>query len=146
MRMYNDPHHEANKMKRKRLAGIAVILAAAGLIIWRASRTNAPNSHDSAQHQSAHRPTVVLFADLREADEIPGCGEIIKAVRDAASRGIVTRELDANHDAAKAREYKVLVAPSLLIFDNTGKEIGRFEGESHDTIATATQAINGLHK
>ena len=129
----------------KRLAGIAVLLAAAGLILWRTTRTAASNPHDSAQRQASLRPTVVLFADLREADEIPGCGEIIKAVRDAATRGIPTRELDTNHDAKKASEYKLLVAPSVVILDTTGREIGRFEGESRDTIASLTQAINRLH-
>ena len=128
----------------KRLAGIAVLLAAAGLILWRSTRAPASSPHDSVQNRSARRARVVLFADMREADEIPGCGEIIKAVRDAASRGIATRELDANRDAAKAREYKLFVAPSVLIFDATGQEIGRFQGESKDTIATLTRAINGV--
>lgn len=129
----------------KRIAGIIVLLAAAGLILWRITRMPASNSHDSIQRQAARRSTVVLFADLREADEIPGCGEIIKAVRAAATRGIPTRELDANHDATKASEYKLLVAPSVVILDANGEEIGRFEGESRETIASLTRAIGSLH-
>ena len=132
-------------MIAKRIAGIIVLLAAAGLIFWRTTRTPASNPHGSVQRQAARRPTLVLFADLSEADEIPGCGEIIKAVRDAATRGIPIRELDANHDAKKASEYKLLVAPSVLILDTAGKEIGRFEGESRDTITSLTRAINILH-
>ncbi len=128
----------------KRLAGVAVLLAAAGLILWRSTRAPASSPRDSVQHPSTRPARVVLFADLREADEIPGCGEIIKAVREAATRGVATRELDANRDAAKARDYKLLVAPSVLIFDTAGREVGRFEGESKDTIAGATRAINGL--
>ena len=131
-------------MITKRLAGIVVLLAAAGLILWRTSKTTGPSPQDSIQRQPARQGTVVLFADLREADEIPGCGEIIKAVRDAAARGIRTRELDAHRDAEQAHGYKLLVAPSVLILDSAGKEIGRFEGESGDTIATATKAINAL--
>ena len=132
-------------MIMKRLAGIIILVAAAGLILWRSTRSPASIPDDSVKRQAASRSTVVLFADLREASEIPGCGEIIKAVRDAATRGILTRELDANHDAKKASGYKLLVAPSVVILDATGKEIGRFEGESRDTIASLAQAINSLH-
>lgn len=130
-------------MIRKRLAGIAVLLAAAGLIVWRTTRAPiAPPQHFSQQPGRPAR--VVLFADLQEADEIPGCGQIIKAVRDAARRGIATRELDARHDAETARGYKLLVAPSVIIFDTTGKESRRFEGESADTIAAITRAVEGV--
>lgn len=80
-------------------------------------------------------PAVVLVADLREAGEPnDGCALIIRAVREASKRGVHTAELPPDSRSDLLRRYHVLTAPTVLIFDKTGKEISRFEGEDSATV------------
>ena len=78
--------------------------------------------------------TVVLVADLGEADEKCGCGEIIQAVRAAAKRGVNTKEIDTRTSKDDAKKYRVLVVPSVVFLDASGNELRRYEGESGDGI------------
>ena len=83
-------------------------------------------------------PAVILVADLHEAnDPNDGCAKIIRAVRQAAKRGVNVAELLPDSNPGLLRRYRVLTVPTVLILDDKGKEFGRFEGED----ATTVQAV-----
>ncbi len=80
-------------------------------------------------------PAVVLIADLREANETKdNCALIIRAVREAARRGVSTAEISPASSSDLIRRYHVLTVPTVLLLDPSGKEIGRFEGEDAKTV------------
>lgn len=89
------------------------------------------------------RGSVVLIADLREADEACPCGEIIRAVRAARVRGVAVREVPPT-DTAVAKQYGVTVAPTVLVLDSAGKVVERHEGESTDTVAAIKASLERL--
>lgn len=89
------------------------------------------------------RGSVVLIADLREADEACPCGEIIRAVRAAKARGVAVREVPPS-DSAVAKQYGVTVAPTVLVLDSAGKVVERHEGESTDTVAAIKASLERL--
>lgn len=95
-------------------------------------------------------PAVVLVADLREAHGTDdGCAAIIRAVRQASTRGVKVVELPPDSNPDLLRRYRVLTAPTVLLLDNTGKEIGRFEGEDAATvkaIQTWLAALSGARQ
>ena len=79
---------------------------------------------------------VLLFANLSEADEPCACGDVIRAVRAAAARGVKAREVDTRNKDEKAKvsqQYRIMVSPAVLFLDDGGKEVTRFEGESKET-------------
>lgn len=116
--------------KLRVVAAFLVVAAAAAVVAWReVARPNAPDSTAASA-----KPRVVLFADLSEEDEEAGCGAIIRAVREAATRGVVTKEIDARAPGDGAKKYRLLVAPAIIIFDTDGREQRRFEGETPDTV------------
>ena len=104
--------------------GVAVIAAAAVAIIAykTLSTSEQPTSTTGALR-------VLLFANLGEADDDCPCGDIIRAVRGAASKGVATRE----NDDAFGRQHKVTVEPTVIVLDTSGREQLRFEGESRAT-------------
>lgn len=106
--------------------GVALIAAAAVAMI--AYKTIGA-SDQAAPTASAGAPRVLLFANLAEADDACPCGDIIRAVRGVAAKGIPTRE----NDDALGREHKVTVEPTVIILDPSGREQARFEGESRAT-------------
>lgn len=75
-------------------------------------------------------PRVLLWADLREAEDACVCGEIIRTVRAAANRGVVTRE----NDDALGKEHRVTVEPTVIVLDAQGREEARYEGEESSTL------------
>ena len=122
--------------------GIAVITAAAVAII--AYKTvGSPDRTPSGSGGGTLR--VLLFANLGEADDACPCGEIIRAVRGASSKGIATRE----NDDGLGHEYKVTVEPTVIILDASGHEQARFEGESRSTkdklVAALSKIAEGNH-
>lgn len=118
-------------MKRNATYMAAVVLMAAVLIAVkpRFKSPEAPASQVNAE------PTVILVADLREANE-PGdkCAEIIRLVRDAAKSGIRVSELMPGSASPMLKQYHVPVAPTVLILGKHGREIERFEGEDASTV------------
>jgi hypothetical protein len=117
---------------RIRWIGVAlVLLAVAGVLVvkQRAHRLL------QAPVRDLERPSVLLVADLREADE-PGdrCAEIIHAVREANKRGVRVQELMPDSSSDLLRHYRVLTAPTVLVLSEDGRELGRFEGESQETV------------
>lgn len=93
---------------------------------------------------SALTPSVVLVADLREAGSECGCGQIIKAVRDAAARGVRTREIDPAKEPDAARPYGILVSPAVGILDSEGKLAQQYVGEDAETLAELKAALAKL--
>lgn len=78
--------------------------------------------------------SVVIVANMAEADEECGCGEIIRAVRATAQKGVATKEIDTRTNKDEAKKYRALVVPTVLVLDPSGAELRRWEGESSDTI------------
>lgn len=118
-------------MKRNVIFMAAVVLMAAVLIALkpRFKRGEVPASQVNTD------PTVILVADLREANE-PGdnCAEIIRLVRDAEKSGIRVSELMPSSASTMLRQYRVTIAPTVLILGKDGREIKRFEGEDGSTV------------
>lgn len=56
---------------------------------------------------------VILVADPREAESKCGCGEIIKAVRAARSKGVPVQELPPNSESELLKRYRILTAPGF---------------------------------
>lgn len=106
--------------------GIALVAAAVAVIII----VKAIGAPGTTAPPSSGAPRVLLFADLGEAEDSCGCGEIIRAVRSAQKRGIPTRE----NDEELSKKHRVTTEPTVLIVDTDGREQFRFEGESKDTI------------
>lgn len=127
-------------VKHKRLVGYGVLAAAVALAAWRIVDQRAGERAVPAA-ETAKGTSVVLFADLREADEVPGCGELIQAVRAARSRGIPTIELDSSRQAPS--RFNLRVAPTVVVLDS-GKEIHRFEGEEKAVIAEVRSTLESL--
>ena len=95
-------------------------------------------------------PSVILVADPSEAnDSDDGCAVMFRAVRQAAKRGVVVAELAPNSDSNLLRQFHVLTVPTVLVLDNTGKEINRFEGEDAATVKavqTRLAALSGANQ
>ena len=121
--------------------GIGVVaLAAVGLVALKAWA-----AEPKAAATIAKRGSVVLVADLREADDECPCGEIIRLVRAAKARGVTVREV-APSDTAVTKQYEVTLAPTVLVLDGSGKVVERQEGESSDTVAAIKAALDRLAK
>ena len=126
-------------MKRSTLYMLLILALAAGLIVVK--KRIAPAS---AEKQPS-TPAVVLVADLREADSPNDtCGRIIQAVREARSRGISVTELMPDSDSVLLRNHRIVVAPTVLVLDQDGRELNRFEGESVATLEAVQTRLNQL--
>lgn len=127
------------QMKRNTVYVMVIFAMAAALVVVR--QRTAPK--DAKQEIAA--PSVVLVADLREADSPHDtCAEIIRAVREARSRGIRVAELMPNSDSALLKSHPIVVAPTVLILDKNGRELSRFEGESVSTLNAIRTRLNQI--
>ncbi len=126
-------------MNAKILGAIVVALVAATIIGAKATRQRPGQAADGARAAS---PSVVLVADLREADSQCGCGEIIRRVREAKARGVDVQELGPT-DPAAAR-LGVTVAPTVLVLGADGRVVARREGESRDVLAAISADLSRL--
>ena len=120
----------------RRIGLAAVALAVVSLIAYKALTAE-------AAARASKAASVLLVADPREAGSDCPCGEIIKVVRDAKARGVRVREV-APGDSAVTRQYKVMLAPTVLVFNADGSEMARYEGESDDTLAAIKAALGRL--
>ena len=59
---------------------------------------------------------------------------MFRAVRQAAKRGIVVAEVAPHSNSDLLHRYHVLTVPTVLLLDETGKEITRFKGEDAATV------------
>lgn len=119
--------------------GLVAVLVACTLLLK--SRTR----HNVSYTTANGTPAVVLVADLREANDTDdGCATIIRAVRQASKRGVNVAELSSDSNSDLLRRYRVLTVPTVLLLDQTGKEIGRFEGEDTTTVKAVQARLAAL--
>lgn len=125
---------------------LAVVLTAATLVAYKQlHRTPAAGENpEEARAGDARGPSVLLFADPREADSEDACAEIFRLVRRAGAQGVRTRELRADKSPEDTRKYRVTVEPTVLILDRDGHEIARHEGESAETIRAIRASLERL--
>lgn len=90
-------------------------------------------------------PTVLLVADLSEADSADACAEIIHSVRAARERGVQVQELSPNSKSEMLHRYRVLTIPTVLILDKSGQVVLRFEGEDRQTVTAVRTQLAQLH-
>ena len=126
--------------KLRVVAPLGVLALAAGIVAWR----EAERPRSAAASGTATKPQVVLFVDLGEEDEEKGCGAIIHAVRAAAKRGVVTEEVDSREPGERAKKYRLLIAPAVVVFDSEGRELRRFEGEAPDTVKAIRTELESI--
>jgi hypothetical protein len=137
-------------MLAQRIALAVVVLAVAGTIAVKVgSLAGAPPAAPAAGGLTAAvppaRPSVVLVADMREADTECGCGQIIRRVRAAKAHGVVVKEV-APDDAEAGRRYGVTVVPTVVFLDPKGQVISRREGESSETMAAVAADLVRLEE
>lgn len=138
-------------MRSKWIGISAVVAVAAGIIIYR--RTSTPDvghvapaaaAATAAAPSTAAIGSVILVANLAEADEPCVCGKIIRSARAVGAKGIPVKEIDPEASPQLASSYKVLVSPAVLLLDGSGREVRRFEGESKDTLAALQTELERL--
>jgi len=122
-----------------RWIGIAVIVVAAAAVLVYKS-VSRPDPTPGPPAPAGRAPRVLLFADLREAGDQCACGEMIRAVRETAARGVSTRE----NDDGLGRAHHVTVEPTVVILDPDGHEQARFEGEAGATVDSLRAALGRL--
>ncbi|HEX4824306.1 MAG TPA: hypothetical protein VFV19_08315 [Candidatus Polarisedimenticolaceae bacterium] len=120
------------------VAGVGAL--ALGLIAYKGTRAPLPNPGSSSTSTAA--PVVVLIADPAEAEESCGCGEIIRAVRAAAAKGVSTREVAPGADLGLEKRYGVKVSPTVLFIGTDGTVRARHEGEDADTVDAIHQDLD----
>ena len=126
-------------MKKNTVYVLIVLALASGLVIFK--QRVAP----TGANQLVVAPAVVLVADLREADSPNDtCARIIQAVREARRRGVRVTELMPDSDSALLKKHPVVVAPTVLVLDNDGRELNRFEGESVATLGAIQAKLSQL--
>ena len=103
-----------------------------------ASPAEAPNAAPAAAPSTAPaavRASVLLFADLREADEEKDrCGIIIRAVRATRQHGVNVAEYDSGASPDVRKQHRVVVEPTVIVLDASGREVARHEGEDDTTM------------
>jgi sugar/nucleoside kinase (ribokinase family) len=128
-------------MKLKLTGALAVLVLAGGIVAWREAHRNRATEPEPSP---AGATRVVLFVDLSEVGEEEGCGAIIRAVRDARKRGVATEEVDTRDPGDRAKRYRLLVAPAVVVLDGSGRELKRLEGESSDTVRAIRAELDRL--
>lgn len=124
------------------LAVGGVLLAKSGVLS--ASAGSSPPVAVAASPVAAAQ-TILLFADPREADESCGCGQIIRAARDAGHRpGVALTEYDARTSASEQAQRHVTALPAVIVLGADGAERARFEGEAEDTVTRLQAALAAL--
>ena len=65
-------------------------------------------------------------------------------MREASKRGVHVAELPPDSNSDLLRRYQVLTVPTVLLLDESGKEIGRFEGEDSTTVKAVQTRLSAL--
>lgn len=133
-------------MKSKLIGISAVVAIAVAVVVYKRTSSQdvgrAPSTASAANASATS--SVVLVANLAEADDPCVCGKIIRSVRAVGSKGIPVKEIDPEASPELASTYKVLVSPAVLVLDESGREVRRFEGESKDTLAAIQTELDRL--
>lgn len=138
---------ERRFLKAKWIGISAVVLGAVGIVGYRSTiesiAAKAPSSPPPMASAAAGR-SIVLVADLGEADAPCVCGKIIRSVRSAGAKGIPVKEIDPEKSPELASSYRARMSPTVILLDGNGKEVRRFEGESNDTLASLESELSRL--
>jgi hypothetical protein len=122
-------------MTGKWIGLLAIAVVATGIVVYKAALTGSSSFDVSiAGTPDGRSPSVLLIADPRQAEEACGCAEIFRLVQAAGSRGLLVREISPEANRAAVRKYRVVVSPTVLILDESGAEVARYEGEDGRTI------------
>ena len=90
-------------------------------------------------------PRVLLVADLSEADEEgDACAQIIQAVRIVRKRGVSVQEFNPDSKSPLIARYRVLTIPTVLILDEKGEVVSRYEGEDRQTLTALHSSLEQL--
>jgi len=117
-------------MKLKYIGLTVVVLITASIIGYKTMLSTKAQAADKST-----TPRVLLAANLGEVNEAgDSCALIIHLVRAAHERGIDVQEVDSRSKSPLISQYHVLIIPTVLIFDASGKEVSRLEGEGEDMI------------
>lgn len=124
-----------------RWPGVALVLVLVSGVLLLKNRTR----HDVPAAAPKEIPSVILVADPSEAnDSDDGCAVMFRAVRQAAKRGVAVAELAPNSNSDLLRQLHIVTVPTLLVLDNAGKEISRFEGEDVATVRAVQTRLAAL--
>ncbi len=135
---------EAVIMRRAIVMALFCTVAALGC----RTRSGDPATQEAAT-ENAKPTNVVMAINLGEEDEEGGCGDVIHAVRAAAKTGVRTREVDTRNRAemdAASKKYRIVVQPTVILFDDADKEVRRYEGESKETITALKTDLDLMAK
>jgi hypothetical protein len=114
---------------------LAIALVATAIVVYKAAVSGSSSFDVSiAGPPDGRSPLVLLIADPRQAEQACGCAEILQLVRAVGSRGLPVREIAPEANEAAVRKYRVVVSPTVLILDESGSEVARYEGEDRRTI------------
>ena len=133
-------------MKTRWLPVFAVALIAGTLITYKQlQRDSRPESNrGKAPVANVSGPSILLFADPREADGTDPCAEIFRLVRRAGARGLRVREFASGAASEATRQYHVTVEPTVLVLDASGRVVARHEGESPEVIRALQSSLERL--
>lgn len=127
-------------MPRGTLLTLLVLGGGVALATWRIHHRQRP----VVQAPKAGQTTLILFADLREADSSCGCGEVIRMVREAARKGVSIHELEPRSADALVQRHRLTSSPTVLLLGPDGREQARFTGEGADTLQGLRARLQGL--
>lgn len=136
-------------MNPKTIGVAAVALLAVGVVAYRTTSRDialADPAPPGVQAGTTAATSLVLVADPDEAESSCLCGQIIRSVRDVRNKGVLVREVDPEKTPDVAKNYKALVNPTVLVLDETGKEVRRFEGEDKATFAAIRSELDRMTK
>ncbi len=131
-------------MRRGPIGVLVVAGVAAAIIAYRETGRPSFRTPATLADKSQATPSILLVADLKEADTDDPCAEIIRLVRAAAQRGIAVREIPTGENDPLLRKYRVTVEPAVLLLDGRGNVLARHEGESQETIAALRADLERL--
>jgi len=124
-----------------RWSGLAAVMVLVVIVLVAKNRMH----HNSSFPVATASPSVILVADLREADDPHDrCADIIRAVRNAANRGVSVLELPPESNSEVLRRYHVLTVPTVLVLDSSAHELKRFEGEEPATVSEVQNTMARL--
>lgn len=125
-------------MKSKWIGLIAVALVVVVIVI---TKTRVGQETPT----TATLPRVLLVADLSEADEEgDACAQIIQAVRAVGKRGVSIQEVNHNSNSPLMSRYRILSIPTVLVLDQQGEVVSRYEGESRQTLASLRSELENV--
>lgn len=128
-------------MNVKSLGVVVVLAIVAGIVVYKQGGTPEPVVQTSHSEEAVR---VMLFADPHEADEVGGCGDIFTLVRGVGAAGVGVVEVDPRGGSELIQTHRVVVEPTVIVLDESGKESARFEGEDSTTIAAIDSALQEL--